>query len=275
MKAHAHDAGGCTEGAASAVGRASRVLALSLFLASLVAAVAGCRAMAAMGGLPMRGRWLLSAMWLRMCGQTWPGAAAAFLGMWEPMTVAMMLPSLWPMLARWRAGAPAVAPRRLDWLTWQVALGYLSWWGAVGSVVFVLGASLAAAALRWPSVARALPMAAAVVVLAAGLAQFTRWKARGLAGCRVAAAGVAPRGPGVAAAWRHGIRLGLHCGRCCAGPMAALLAVGLMDLAAMALATLAISAERLARDGRRMAHLGGVVGVAAGLGLAWRAWLAR
>ena len=89
MKAHAHDAGGCTEGAASAVGRASRVLALSLFLASLVAAVAGCRAMAAMGGLPMRGGWLLSAMWLRMCGQTWPGAAAAFLGVMIKIAAAM------------------------------------------------------------------------------------------------------------------------------------------------------------------------------------------
>jgi predicted metal-binding membrane protein len=32
--------------------------------------------------------------WMRMPGQTWPGAAASFLGMWVVMMVAMMLPSL-------------------------------------------------------------------------------------------------------------------------------------------------------------------------------------
>jgi predicted metal-binding membrane protein len=35
-------------------------------------------------------------------GQTWPGAAASFLGMWVVMMVAMMLPSLVPMLRRYR-----------------------------------------------------------------------------------------------------------------------------------------------------------------------------
>jgi hypothetical protein len=32
--------------------------------------------------------------WMRMPGQTWPGAAASFLGMWVVMMVAMMLPYL-------------------------------------------------------------------------------------------------------------------------------------------------------------------------------------
>ena len=40
-----------------------------------------------------------------MPGQTWPGAAASFLGMWVVMTVAMMLPSLVPMLWRYRQAA--------------------------------------------------------------------------------------------------------------------------------------------------------------------------
>ena len=33
-----------------------------------------------------------------MSGHTWLGAAASFLGMWVVMMVAMMLPSLVPML---------------------------------------------------------------------------------------------------------------------------------------------------------------------------------
>ena len=44
----------------------------------------------------MPGGWTMAmAMaWTRMPGQTWPGAAASFLGMWVVMMVAMMLPSV-------------------------------------------------------------------------------------------------------------------------------------------------------------------------------------
>ena len=44
----------------------------------------------------------MSMTWMRTPGQTWPGAAASFLGMWVVMMVAMMLPSLVPMLWRYR-----------------------------------------------------------------------------------------------------------------------------------------------------------------------------
>ena len=39
---------------------------------------------------------------MRMPGQTWPAAAVSFLGMWVVTMVAMMLPSLVPMLWRYR-----------------------------------------------------------------------------------------------------------------------------------------------------------------------------
>ena len=42
----------------------------------------------------MPGGWTMSMTWMRMPGQTWPGVAASFLGMWVVMMVAMMLPSL-------------------------------------------------------------------------------------------------------------------------------------------------------------------------------------
>ena len=58
--------------------------------------------MSAMGEMPMPGGWTMSMAWMRMPGQTWPGAAASFLGMWVVMMVAMMLPSLVPMLWRYR-----------------------------------------------------------------------------------------------------------------------------------------------------------------------------
>jgi hypothetical protein len=58
--------------------------------------------MSAMGGMPMPGGWTMSMVWMRLPEQTWPGAAASFLGMWIVMMVAMMLPSLVPMLWRFR-----------------------------------------------------------------------------------------------------------------------------------------------------------------------------
>ena len=80
-----------------------------LFAASAAVTIAWCESMRAMGEMPMPGGWTMSMAWMRMPGQTWPGAAASFLGMWVVMMVAMMLPSLVPMLWRYRrpsAGQP-------------------------------------------------------------------------------------------------------------------------------------------------------------------------
>jgi len=57
--------------------------------------------------------------WMRMPGQTWPGAAASFLGMWVVMMVAMMLPSLVPMLWRYRQAVGRTGDPRLGRLTTQ------------------------------------------------------------------------------------------------------------------------------------------------------------
>jgi predicted metal-binding membrane protein len=72
-------------------------------------------------------------------------------------------------------------------------------------------------------------------------------------------------------AWRHGVRLGFHCSRCCGGLMAVLLVVGVMDLRAMALVAAAITVERLAPAGERVARVTGAVVIGAGLFLIARA----
>ena len=160
---------------------------------------------------------------------------------------------------------------RLAWLTALVAAGYFFVWTAFGMTVFPLGVALAAIEMRLPSLARAIPIAAGGVVLIAGALQFTTWKARQLACCRAGAGRgrSLPGGPGTA--WRHGLRLGLHCGTCCAGLTAILLVIGIMDLRGMAVVTAAITAERLAPAGERVARVTGAVAVAAGLFLIVRA----
>ena len=168
-----------------------------LFAASAAVTIVWCASMSAMGEMPMPGGWTMSMAWMRMPGQTWPGAAASFVGMWVVMMVAMMLPSLVPMLWRYRQAVGSTAEARLAGLTALVGVGYF------------------------------------------------------------------PADAGTA--WRHGLRLGLHCSLCCVGLMAILLVIGVMDLRAMAIVAAAITVERLAPAGERVARAIGAVVVGAGL----------
>ncbi len=242
-----------------------------LFVASTAATLLWCIDMPAICGMSMPGGWTMSMAWMRMPGQSWPGAALSFLAMWTVMMAAMMLPSLMPMLWRYRqVGGLGVDGTDRDLLTVLVVLGYFTVWAALGLAIFPLGVALAAGAMELPGLARAAPIAAGTVVLLAGLLQFSAWKMRQLACCRMAAPGGASRShhggvASAASAWRHGLHLGFHCTSCCAGPTAALLALGVMDLRAMAAVTVAITLERLLPRAARIERVTGAVAVMAGM----------
>jgi len=242
-----------------------------LFAASAAVTIAWCVSMSAMGGMPMPGGWTMSMAWMRMPGQTWPGVATSFLGMWVVMMAAMMLPSLIPMLSRYRQAIGGAGEARLGRLTALVGAAYFVVWTAFGTAAFLLGVALAAVEMQLPALARVVPTAVGVVVVIAGALQFTAWKARQLACCREAPG----RGRGLPAdagtAWRHGLRLGLDCSQCCAGLTTILLVVGVMDIRAMAAVAVAITVERLAPASERAARAVGAVAVGAGLFLIARA----
>ena len=242
-----------------------------LFADSAALTIAWCESMSAMGEMPMPGGWTMSMAWMRMPGQTWPGAAASFLGMWVVMMVAMMLPSLVPMLWRYRQAVGSTGEPRLAQLTALVGTGYFSVWTLFGMAAFPLGVALAAVEMQQPVLARAIPIAVGAVVLIAGALQFTAWKARHLACCRTAPARGRTLPADAGTAWRHGLRLGLHCTYACGGLMAILLVIGVMDLRAMAVVTAAITVERLAPAGERVARAIGAVVIGAGLFLIARA----
>ena len=184
-----------------------------------------------------------------MPGHTWLGAGVSFLAMWVVMMVAMMLPSLVPTLWRYRHAGHGP-------MTALVGVGYFAVWTVFGMFAYLLGVALP----------RPAPIAVGVVVLMAGLLQFTAWKARHLACCRDART----RGR---TAWHHGLSLGLHCSQCCLGLMAILLVLGVMDLRAMAIVAAAITVERLvpAPAVERVARATGAVALGAGLLLIARA----
>jgi hypothetical protein len=90
-----------------------------------------------------------------------------------------------------------------------------------------------------------------VVVLIAGALEFTAWKAHHLACCRKAPGRGRKLPADAGTAWRHGLRLGLHCSYCCVGLTAIHLVIGVMDLRVMAVVAAAITIERLAPAGKR------------------------
>jgi predicted metal-binding membrane protein len=224
--------------------------------------------MSGMAGMPMPGGGAMATMWARMPGQTWPGAAASLHAMWMPMMVAMMLPSLLPALWRFRAAAAGAGVARPGSLTALVGTGYFLVWTVIGAAVFPVGAALATIEMQQPALARVVPIAVGAVVLIAGALQLTAWKARRLA-CR---GDPSPwRLGGAGTAWRYGIHLGVDCAQCCAGLMVIPLILGIMDLRVMGAVTTAVTAERLAPAGARVAEGVGVVGVGVGLLLIVRA----
>src|SRR6266436_808368 len=133
-----------------------------LFAASAAVTIAWCESMSAMGEMPMPGGWTMSMAWMLMPGQTWPGAAAAFLCMWVVMMVTMMLPSLVPMLWRYRRVVGRTGETHLGRLTAVVGVGYFFVWAVLGMAAFPLGVALAAVEMQQPPLARAVPIAVAV-----------------------------------------------------------------------------------------------------------------
>ncbi len=246
------------------------VLAM-LFIVCVAATTGWCISMPAIAEMPMPGGWKMSMAWMRMPGQTWTGATASFAGMWIVMMAAMMLPSLAPVLWRYRESVWRARGTCRDWLTTLLGLGYFLVWTLAGLAVFPVGVAMATIEMEQPALARSVPIVAGLVVLIAGALQFTKWKAHHLTCCREAPGrdSVLPARP--AAAWRLGLHFGLHCGLSCANLTAILLVVGVMDLRAMAAITAAITAERLAPAGEHVARATGFVVIGAGLILIARA----
>jgi predicted metal-binding membrane protein len=181
------------------------------------------------------------------------------------MMVAMMLPSLVPMLSRYHRSVPIVVGIHRHGLTALVCVGYFVIWTALGWAAHAASVGIMAVEMRWGRVAQWLPVGAGVMLLLAGSVQFTSWKARQLALWREGSGCGCPPAPTALGAWRHGLRLGVRCSLCCGSVMLALLAIGMMDPVAMAAATLAIAAERLAPAPLRVERVTGaailVVGV--------------
>ena len=246
-------------------------LSALLFAASTVITIVWSLSMSSMKDMQMPGGWSMSMTW--MPGQDWSGAALSFLGMWIVMMISMMMPSLMPMLLKYRQVIATKSNGSLDGLSMLVGAGYFFVWTVFGIAIFPMGVALTTAEMQLPALSHAVPVAIGIVILFAGLLQFTRWKSYQLTCCRQAEVCIRKISVSAGSAWLQGMRFGLHCIQCCFGLMIILLVVGVMDLRMMAFVTAAITAERLAPAGVRVSQITGVLAVGAGLLLIVRALL--
>ena len=187
------------------------------------------------GEMQMPGGWKMSMMWMRMPGQTWLLSVLSFLAMWLAMMVAMMMPSAWVTFLK----------TGRQWLSLcAAAAGYFSVWLIAGVIIYVVGMAFNDAAMRYQSLSRAVPLISGILLIAAGIFQFTDLKRRYLLCCR-SSFGCAGGSSQNESAFRLGCKQGLTCCICCSGLMLTQLILGIMNPLAMVLIAAAIAAEKL------------------------------
>ena len=178
-----------------------------------------------------------------------PGALGFFLGVWVVMMAAMMFPSIAPMVVmqvRIQDGRRERGQSAPIGATALFVAGYLVTWaaaGLVGYAVLQLGQALTGDAFSWDN---AGPYLAGGVILMAALYQLTPLKDVCLRHCRGPFMFLmAHWRPGRTGALRMGLMHGGWCVGCCWALMAALFALGVMNIAWMVFIAALIAIEKL------------------------------
>jgi predicted metal-binding membrane protein len=172
-----------------------------------------------------------------------PMTAPVFLLMWLTMMIAMMFPTIAPMVLAHRL----VVRHRGEGAFSSVVfvLGYLVVWTAIGLVPLAVFLAFRDLSEDQPVTAW-LPRVSGLVLIGAGLYQFTPWKRVCLRACRTPLSFIMTHdfGSGAPGAFKEGLSHGAYCLGCCWALMAVLVVVGLMNLVWMAALALVFLAEK-------------------------------
>jgi len=181
--------------------------------------------------------------------------------MWVAMMAAMMLPIVTPWLLVLSGQKRENGPGGTSLGTvGYFMLGYAAVWTGY-SVAAALGQwALVAAALLSPELAATSPVLGGVLLLAAGVYQWTPWRDACMAHCR------SPLGyfmtswrKGRQGALTMGVRHGLYCVGCCWALMALSFVFGIMNLLWMAGITAFLLVEKITSWGPRFGRAAGVI----------------
>lgn len=201
-----------------------------------------------------------------MMGLTMGMGAPIFLAIWVAMMVAMMFPTAAPMIlmfARVQAGRRQRGQTFVP--TWLFVSSYLVVWTAFGALAYVVavGAEDLADRSMW-----LMDNAARIgggVLVTAGLYQLSPLKRSCLSKCRTPLDFILHSWrEGQAGAFRMGLEHGAYCLGCCWLLFVILFPLGVMNVAAMAVITLLIFAEKSLPLGRQIGGLAAAALVAYG-----------
>lgn len=185
--------------------------------------------------------------------------------MWAVMMGAMMLPSAIPMVRAYQSVVTRNASENFGpYFVW----GYLVVWCLYSLAVTGAQWLLQASAVLTPMLVLSDGVIAGMVVILAGVVQWTPLKNACLEKCRT------PLGflitewrKGATGGFQMGLKHGAVCVGCCWALMAVLFVLGVMNIFAIAAVTCIVAAEKILPKGEVIAKLGGVVLVV------WGGWL--
>jgi len=201
-----------------------------------------------------------------MMGLTMGMGAPLFMAIWVAMMVAMMFPTAAPMIlmfARVHAGKRQRGQPFVP--TWVFVSAYLVVWTLFGALAYgvAVGAEKLAEQSMW-LMDNAARFGGAVVILA-GLYQLSPLKRSCLSKCRTPMAFILGSWrDGYGGTFRMGLEHGAYCLGCCWLLFVILFPLGVMNVAAMAVITLLIFAEKSLPTGRQIGQIGAMAIVAYG-----------
>ncbi len=192
-----------------------------------------------------------------------------FVLVWTLMMAAMMLPSVAPLASLY---ARSMTSSRTARLAGMVA-GYLLVWAAAGVPAYALAALTGWLDSHHPGAAHGLAVG---IFASCGVYQLTGLKDRCLAHCRSPFGLLLRYGSfrGRTRDLRVGAHHGAYCLGCCWALMVILIAVGVMNIAAMLALAVLILAEKTWAGGQLTARLAGVAALGLAVATIWLPWLA-
>ncbi|MGI8553639.1 MAG: DUF2182 domain-containing protein [Dehalococcoidia bacterium] len=201
--------------------------------------------------------WQSATMGKQAMGLSMGLAAPLFLTIWIVMMVAMMFPSAAPMILIFARVSAGKQQRGQPFVpTWVFVGGYLVAWALAGLPAY--GAAIGADQLaeRWFWLMEHGERLGGLLFIAAGAYQLSPLKQVCLSRCRTPLQFVMTSWrDGAGGAFRMGLEHGVTCFGCCWLLFLILFPLGVMNIAAMALLTLLIFAEKSLPVGRQVAHL--------------------
>jgi predicted metal-binding membrane protein len=224
-----------------------------------------------MGGMDMTGFRMIPAGQNLMMPASEPWKPIEFgyvFVMWAVMMIGMMTPSVAPMILLYaRVGREAVMDGKPFGATAWFVGGYLMGWIAFSLAATSAQWALERAALLTPMMVSASNTLGGVVLIVAGLYQWTPLKEACLFYCQAPLTFLLRYGgfrSDPASALTLGLRHGMYCIGCCWTLMALLFVGGVMNLFWIAALAILVLLEKVIPSGRIIARLASVVFMAAG-----------